>query len=61
MPMFKYLVYEKIADHLLELIATFRDEKEAKDYCQYKRIDAKRRKCGVEKDYVLKKWEENRC
>lgn len=60
MPFFKYLVYEKTDGHLLDLIATFRDEKEAREYCQNKRIVAKRRKSGVEKDYVMKVWKEEK-
>lgn len=59
MPFFKFLVYEQTDGYLLELIATFRDEDEAKRYCAWKKLEAKRRKSGVKKDYILKEWKED--
>ena len=42
MPFFKFLVYEQTDGFLLDLIATFRDEDEAKRYCAWKKLEAKR-------------------
>lgn len=59
MPFFKFLVYEETDGYLLDLIATFRDEDEAKRYCASKKLEAKRRKSKVDKDYIVREWKED--
>lgn len=59
MPFCKFLVYEERDGFFKDLIAAFRDKDEAERYCESKKLEAKRRKSIVKKDYILKEWKED--